>query len=172
MSFLVFQLKVEPHKGSKPSVTSGIKVRCHHYVSQGIVVCLYQERLIGQVLFEMFCNHPLQCQKLKLSQMIILLMRHKGSAAIGDWVILSVHLLLGQHCPESILECICLQQKWFGIVSKANTGAIMHTCFNVSKAFKASSESDTHSDFLLAPSPVKWSLSGCAIHVKPFTYLL
>ena len=69
-SFLVFQFEVEPCKGSHPSVTSGIEVRCHHYVSQGIVICLYQEGLIGQVLLEMFCHCPLQCQKFKLSQMV------------------------------------------------------------------------------------------------------
>ena len=34
--------KVELHKGSNPLVTGGIKVRCHHYVGQWIVVCLYQ----------------------------------------------------------------------------------------------------------------------------------
>ena len=83
MSLLVFQFEVELHKGSDPSVTSGIKVWCHQYVSQGIVVCLYQERLIGQVLLEIFCNCPFQCQKLKLSGMAVLLMRCKGYAAIA-----------------------------------------------------------------------------------------
>ena len=31
-SFLVLQLEVEPRKGSNPSMASGIKVRCCHYV--------------------------------------------------------------------------------------------------------------------------------------------
>ena len=74
-------------------------IRCHHYISQWIVVSLYQERLIGQVLLEMFCNHPLQCQELKLCWVIISLMGHEGSAAIGNKVISSVYLLLLQHCP-------------------------------------------------------------------------
>ena len=30
------------------------------------------------------------------------------------------------------------------------------------------SESDTHFDFLLAPSPAKCSFNGWAIHAKPF----
>ena len=63
---LVFHLEIEMHKGSYPSVISGIKVQCHHYVSQWVVICLYQVRLIEQVLFEMFGNCPFQCQKLKL----------------------------------------------------------------------------------------------------------
>ena len=67
------------HKGSYPLVTSGIKVQCHHYVHQWVVVCLYQERLIEQVLLEMFHNCPFQCQKLKLGQVVILLMRGEGS---------------------------------------------------------------------------------------------
>ena len=50
--------------------------------------------------------------------MVALLMRCKGPAAIDDWVISSVCLLPGQHCPKSILGCISLQQKWFGIVGK------------------------------------------------------
>ena len=78
------------------------------YVSQWVVSCLYQERLIEQVLFEMFSNCPFQWQKLKLGGVIILLMRGEGSATIGNWVILSVTLFLGQHCPESILGCIHL----------------------------------------------------------------
>ena len=45
--------------------------------------------------------------------MVVLLMGHKDSAAIGNGVISSVHLLLGQHHPETILECVSLQQEWF-----------------------------------------------------------
>ena len=40
--------------------------------------------------------------------MVVFLVRHKGYALIGDWVVLSVHLFLGQHCLQSILGCICL----------------------------------------------------------------
>ena len=56
----------------------------------------------------MFCNHPFQCQELKLSQVVILLMRGKGSATVGNGVISSICLFLGQHCAESILGCIHL----------------------------------------------------------------
>ena len=47
----------------------------------------------------------------------------------------------------------------------------MHACFNTSKTFMAPSVSDTHSDFLLAPFPVRYSLSGCAIHANPLMNL-
>ena len=36
----------------------------------------------------------------------------------------------------------------------------MQACFNASNTSRASSDKDTHSDFLLAPSPDKCSLSG------------
>ena len=100
---LVFHLKIEMHKGSYPLMTSGIKVQCHHYVHQWVVVCIYQEGLIVQVLLEMLCNHPFQHQKPKLGQVVILLMRNEGSATIGDRVISSISLFLGQHCPKFIL---------------------------------------------------------------------
>ena len=48
----------------------------------------------------------------------------------------------------------------------------MYACFNALKAFKASSESDTHSNFLLAPSPAKCLLSGWAVHANPLMILL
>ena len=44
----------------------------------------------------------------------------------------------------------------------------MQACFNASNASRASSDKDTHSDFLLAPSPAKCLLSGWAIQAKPF----
>ena len=80
--------------GTDQLVTSSIYVSCHHYVSQWIVISLYQERLTGQVLLEILCNCPLQSQELKLCQVIILLMGCEGSAAIGNRVISSVCLLL------------------------------------------------------------------------------
>ena len=46
-------------------------------------------------------------------------------------------------------------------------GTIMHACFNALKAFMASFDSDTHSDFLLAPFLVRYSLRGCVIHANP-----
>ena len=108
MPLLIFHLKIEMLKGSYPLVASGTKVQCHHYVSQGVVICLYQEGLIEQVLLEMFCNCPFQCQKLKLGQVVTLLMKGEASATIGDGVISSVGLFLGQHCSKSILGCIHL----------------------------------------------------------------
>ena len=48
----------------------------------------------------------------------------------------------------------------------------MHTCFNASKASMAFSVSDTHSDFLLTPSPVRYSLRGCAMCANPLMNLL
>ena len=76
MSFLVFQFEFEPCKGSNLLASSGIKVRCCHYLGQWVIVCLYQERLIEQVLLEIFCHCPFQHQKLKCSQLAVLLMRH------------------------------------------------------------------------------------------------
>ena len=43
----------------------------------------------------------------------------------------------------------------------------MHTCLNASKAFMASLVSDTNSDFLPAPSLVRYSLRGCAMLMNP-----
>ena len=54
-------------------------------------------------------------------------MRCKSPAAIGDGVVLPVCLLLQQHCPQSILGCISLQQEWFSVVSKSQNGGC-HTC--------------------------------------------
>ena len=51
--------------------------------------------------------------------MVVLLMRCKGSAAIGNWVVSSICLLLGQHYPKTIFQSISLQQKWFSIVSES-----------------------------------------------------
>ena len=44
----------------------------------------------------------------------------------------------------------------------------MQACFNAQKAFRTSSDRDTHSDFLLAPSPAKCSFNGWAICAKTF----
>ena len=173
MSFLIFQFEVGLHKDSHSSVTSGIKVRCHHYVSQGIIVCIYQEGLIGQVLLEMFCHCPLQCQQFKLSQMVVLLMRHKGSAAVGNRVISSIHLLLRQHHAETILWCISLQQKWFSIVSKRQDWSCYSCLFQYLESLQGIlRERDIHSDFLLAPSPVRCSWSGCTICTNHLISLL
>ena len=106
MPLLVFHFKIDMHKGSYPFVTGGIKVQCHHYASQWVVVCPYQEGLIEQVLIEMFGNSPFQCQKLKLGQVVILLTRGEGSATVGNRVISSISLFLGQNCPKSVLGCI------------------------------------------------------------------
>ena len=133
-----------------------IKVQCHHYVSQWVVICLYQEGLIEQVLLEMFHNCPFQHQNLKLGQVVILLMRGESSATIGNGVISSVGLFLGQLLPQvcpwmhpSLTKRVWCSQ-WRPVL-----GLSMHACFRALKAFKASSESATCSDFLLAPSPVK-----------------
>ena len=64
--------------------------------------------MIEQVLLEMFHNCPFQNQKLKLGQVVILLMRGEGSATIGDRVMSSISLFLGQHCPKSVLGHIHL----------------------------------------------------------------
>ena len=47
----------------------------------------------------------------------------------------------------------------------------MQACFNTQKASRASLDKDTHSDFLLAPSPAKCSFKGWAICPKPFMKL-
>ena len=44
---------------------------------------------------------------------------------------------------------------------------LIQPCSKAWKASKASSDSDTHSDFLLAPSPARCSFNSWAIHVKP-----
>ena len=44
----------------------------------------------------------------------------------------------------------------------------MQALFNAWKASREFSESNTHSDFLLAPSTAKCSFNGWAIHAKPF----
>ena len=44
----------------------------------------------------------------------------------------------------------------------------MQACFNASNALRAPLDKDTHSDFQLAPSPAKCSLSGWAIQANPF----
>ena len=68
--------------------------------------------------------------------------------------------------PHCVLGCISFQQEWFGIVGKSqDVGS--HTClFSALKAFKVPSDSETHSDFLLDPSPVSCSFSSCAICMK------
>ena len=50
-------------------------------------------------------------------------------------------------------------------------GLLMPAYFNVWKASRESSESDTHSDFLLAPSLARCSFNGWAICAKPFMKL-
>ena len=44
----------------------------------------------------------------------------------------------------------------------------MQACFNTWKASRAFLESNTHFNFLLAPSLAKCSFNGWAIQVKPF----
>ena len=47
----------------------------------------------------------------------------------------------------------------------------MQACFNTQKASRASSDKDTHSDFLLAPSPAKCLFNGWVILAKPLMEL-
>ena len=50
-------------------------------------------------------------------------------------------------------------------------GAVIQACFNASKALKASSVSNTYSDFLLAPSPsqmfAEWLSNACEPFDEP-----
>ena len=49
---------------------------------------------------------------------------------------------------------------------------LMHACFRALKAFKASSNNNTHSDFLLAPSPARCLFSSCDMHDAPYELLV
>ena len=95
-------------------------------------------------------------------------MWHQDPAAIGNGVVPPICLLLWQHHPQSFFGCIGLQLEWFVVVSEHQNGLSCTPVSNTSKAFMASSVSDTHSDFLLAPSLVRHSLRGCVMHTNPW----
>ena len=67
--------------------------------------------------------------------MIVLLVWHQGSAAIGNRVVPLICLLLWQHCPQSIFGHISLQQEWFGVVSKHQYGSCHASLFQCFKSF-------------------------------------
>ena len=52
----------------------------------------------GKVLLEVFHDHLFQCQEVKFGSMVIFLMSQKGSATIGNWVVPSICLFLGEYC--------------------------------------------------------------------------
>ena len=66
--------------------------------------------------------------------------------------------------PSPSLEASVSNRNSLVYSAKAGTGALIHTCFRASKALKASSSSNTFSDFLLAPSPeesIQWLCNMC-----------
>ena len=61
-SLLIFQGEFIGCECSNPVMSCSIQVRCCQHVCQWIVVHMHCKQSIGQIIFKMFSDAPLQCQ--------------------------------------------------------------------------------------------------------------
>ena len=67
----VFDGHVIPSKCGYPPVSNGIQVRGSHHVSEGIIVGVYHEGFVPEVLLELVSFGPLEGQELQLGGMVL-----------------------------------------------------------------------------------------------------
>ena len=107
----VLDLKVVSCHCRHPPMSDGIQIgRCHD-VGQWIVVGGDQEGLILQIFPKLFSHGPLESQELQLRRVIFQLASLEAATSVGDGMVMTIFLLLGEHRSQSFYRGICLKQE-------------------------------------------------------------
>ena len=92
-------------------MSDGIQIgRCHD-VGQRIVVGADQEGLILQIFPKLFSHGPLESQELQLRRVIFQLTSLEAATSVGEGMVTTVILLLGEHRSQSLYRGVCLKQE-------------------------------------------------------------
>ena len=81
-----------------------MQIGCHQHIVQRIVICSHHKGQVCEVLLEVLCDAPFQCEELQLRAMIVLLQWGQAVASKGNWMVTCITLLLGEHSPSPSLE--------------------------------------------------------------------
>ena len=107
----VLDLKVVSGHCHHPPMSDGIQIGCRHDIGQRIVVNADQEGLVLQIFPKLFSHGPPESQELQLRRVIFQLASLEAMTSIGDGMVTTVVLLLGQHRSQSFYQGICLKQE-------------------------------------------------------------
>ena len=107
----VLDLKVVSGHCRHPPMSDSIQIGCRHDVGQRIVVGADQEGLILQIFPKLFSHGPLESQELQLRRVIFQLASLEVATSVGDGMVMTIVLLLGEHRSQSFYRGICLKQE-------------------------------------------------------------
>ena len=85
-------------------MSDGVQVGRRNDVGQRIVVGADEERLVLQILPELFSHGPLESQELQLRGVILQLASLEATTGVGDGMVMVVILFLGEHRPPILLS--------------------------------------------------------------------
>ena len=64
---LIFNGEVKVGERGHPLMSTCIKIRGGKQISEGFIVSSHNKRLVDEILFEMVCNGPFECEELGLT---------------------------------------------------------------------------------------------------------
>ena len=137
----ILDLKVVSSHCRHPPMSNGIQIGHRHDM---IVVGVDQEGLVLQIFPKLFSHGPLEGQELQFRRVIFQLASLEAATSIGDGMVMTVVLLLGEHRSQSFYRGICLKQEGLPeVCERKNTGAMRHFILSSWNATKASGGSPT-----------------------------
>ena len=98
----ILNLKVVSGHCHHPPMSDSIQIGCHHDVGERIVVSADQEGLILQIFPKLFSHGSLESQELQLRRVIFQLTSLEAVTSVGDGMVTTVVLLLGEHRSQSL----------------------------------------------------------------------
>ena len=107
----VLDLKVVSSHCCHPPMCDGIQIGRHHDVGQRIVVGADQEGLVLQIFPKLFSHGPLESQELQFRRVIFQLASLEAATSVGDGMVTTIVLLLGEHRSQSFYRGVCLKQE-------------------------------------------------------------
>ena len=107
----VLNLKVVSGHCCHPPMSDNVQIGHHHDVGQRIVVGADQEGLILQIFPKLFSHGPLESQELQFRRVIFWLASLEAATSVGDGMVMTVVLLLGEHRSQSLYRGVCLKQE-------------------------------------------------------------
>ena len=99
-------------------MSDAVQIGRHHDVGQRIVVSADEERLVLQILPELFSHGPLESQELQLGGVILQLASLEAATGVGDGMVTVVVLFWGEHHSQSFYRGVCLKQEGFLKISE------------------------------------------------------
>ena len=107
----VLDLKVVSGHCRHLPVSDGVQIGRRHDVGQQIVVGADPEGLILQIFPKLFSHSPLESQELQFRRVIFQLTSLEAATSVGDGMVTTIVLLLGEHCSQSFYQGVCLKQE-------------------------------------------------------------